>query len=274
MIDKISHLIEPKNLEAFIGRDDIVIIDLCNPMLYQKRHVPGAIYLNRSNLISNTPPATGKHPSFTEIKHLVEQLGISNNKHTVIYDDEGGGWAGSLAWILDLIGVSSWSYLNGGIVAWINEGHPTEDIANQPTPREVDIGNDFLNPNVVISMDQILDNLGSGIFTIWDARSSQEFSGERIISARGGHIPGAINLEWTELIDQNKNLRIRDDAQQILDNVGLSCSKTIITHCQTHHRSSFTYMVARILGYESIIGYDGSWSEWGNLDHTPVEFGL
>lgn len=274
MIDKITHLIEPKNLEAFIGRDDIVIIDLCNPMLYQQRHVPGAIYLNRSNLISNTPPATGKHPSFTEIKHLVEQLGISNNKHTVIYDDEGGGWAGRLAWILDLIGASSWSYLNGGIVAWINEGHPTEDIANQPTPCEVDIGNDFLNPNVVISMDQILDNLGSGIFTIWDARSSQEFSGERIISARGGHIPGAINLEWTELIDQNKNLRIRDDAQQILDNVGLSCSKTIITHCQTHHRSSFTYMVARILGYESIIGYDGSWSEWGNLDHTPVEFGL
>lgn len=274
MIDKITHLIEPKNLEAFIGRDDIVIIDLCNPMLYQQRHVPGAIYLNRSNLISNTPPATGKHPSFTEIKHLVEQLGISNNKHTVIYDDEGGGWAGRLAWILDLIGASSWSYLNGGIVAWINEGHPTEDIANQPTPREVDIDNDFLNPNVVISMDQILDNLGSGIFTIWDARSSQEFSGERIISARGGHIPGAINLEWTELIDQNKNLRIRDDAQQILDNVGLSCSKTIITHCQTHHRSSFTYMVARILGYESIIGYDGSWSEWGNLDHTPVEFGL
>ena len=243
-------------------------------MLYQKRHVPGAIYLNRSNLISNTPPATGKHPSFTEIKHLVEQLGISNNIHTVIYDDEGGGWAGRLAWILDLIGVSSWSYLNGGIVAWINEGHPTEDIANQPTPREVDIGNDFLNPNVVISVDQILDNLGSGIFTIWDARSSQEFSGERIISARGGHIPGAINLEWTELIDQNKNLRIRDDAQQILDNVGLSCNKTIITHCQTHHRSSFTYMVARILGYENIIGYDGSWSEWGNLDHTPVEFGL
>jgi len=274
VIDKITHLIEPKNLEAFIGRDDIVIIDLCNPMLYQKRHVPGAIYLNRSNLISNTSPATGKHPSFKEIKHLVEQLGISNNKHTVIYDDEGGGWAGRLAWILDLIGVSSWSYLNGGIVAWINEGHPTEDIANQPTPCEVDIGNDFLNPNVVISMDQILDNLGSGIFTIWDARSSQEFSGERIISARGGHIPGAINLEWTELIDQNKNLRIRDDAQQILDNVGLSCSKTIITHCQTHHRSSFTYMVARILGYESIIGYDGSWSEWGNLDHTPVEFGL
>ena len=109
MIDKITHLIEPKNLEAFIGRDDIVIIDLCNPMLYQKRHVPGAIYLNRSNLISNTPPATGKHPSFTEIKHLVEQLGISNNKHTVIYDDEGGGWAGRLAWILDLIGISSWS---------------------------------------------------------------------------------------------------------------------------------------------------------------------
>ena len=274
MINTMTHLLEPKTLEAFIGREDIVIIDLCNPMLYQKRHVPGAIFLDRLNLISNTPPATGKHPSFTEIKYLVEQLGISNNKHTVIYDDEGGGWAGRLAWILDLIGLNSWSYLNGGIVAWINEGHQTEDIMNQPTPSEVDIGNDFSNPNAAISTNKILENLGSGVFTIWDARSPLEFSGERTISARGGHIPGAINLEWTELIDQNKNLRIRSDAQTLLNNAGLTCNKNIITHCQTHHRSSFTYMVARILGYKNIIGYDGSWSEWGNLDHTPTEFGL
>jgi thiosulfate/3-mercaptopyruvate sulfurtransferase len=93
-------------------------------------------------------------------------------------------------------------------------------------------------------------------------------------AARSGHIPGAINLEWTELIDSDNNLRIRKNAQAILNNLGLSKDKTIATHCQLHHRSAFTYMVARILGYEKIAGYDGSWAEWGNLDNTPIEFGL
>lgn len=268
-----THLIEPKALETLIGKEDIVIIDLSNPTLYQKRHIPGAIHLNRLDLIANIPPAIGKHPKFAEIKHVIERLGIQKEKRTVIYDDEGGGWAGRLAWILDLVGLSSWSYLNGGIVAWINEGYPTENTINQPTPSRVDIGDDFSNPHLVISTDKIMDNLGCDTFAIWDARSPAEFSGERSGSNRRGHIPGAINFEWTELIDQNKNLRIRNNAEQLLNNAGLSRDKTIVTHCQTHHRSSFTYMVARILGYEKIIGYDGSWSEWGNLDYTPVEFG-
>jgi len=55
--------------------------------------------------------------------------------------------------------------------------------------------------------------------------------------------------------------------------LGLSKDKQIATHCQSHHRSSFTYMVAKILGYKHIRGYDGSWSEWGNLEHTPIELG-
>ena len=74
--------------------------------------------------MANQPPALGKHPKFKDIEiRLVSNLGIDDSKHVVVYDDEGGGWAGRLAWTLDLIGLNNWSYLNGGIVAWINEGH-------------------------------------------------------------------------------------------------------------------------------------------------------
>ena len=92
-------------------------------------------------------------------------------------------------------------------------------------------------------------------------------------SSRGGHIPGAINMEWAELMDRQRNLRIREDAEVILSNIGLGKDKAIVTHCQSHHRSGFTYMVAKILGYKRIGAYDGSWAEWGSLDHTPIERG-
>jgi thiosulfate/3-mercaptopyruvate sulfurtransferase len=115
--------------------------------------------------------------------------------------------------------------------------------------------------------------IGSSDFVVWDARSPGEFSGDIVRSARGGHIPAAINLEWTQLLDQQRNLRVRDDAQQILNDLGLTHDKHIVTHCQSHHRSGFTYMVGRMLGYKNIRGYDGSWAEWGNLEHTPVALG-
>jgi thiosulfate/3-mercaptopyruvate sulfurtransferase len=129
------------------------------------------------------------------------------------------------------------------------------------------------NPEVLISADEIISQLGQADFAVWDARSPGEYSGNMVRSARGGHIPGAINIEWTELMDPQRNLRIRDDAAVILTAAGLGSDKSVTTHCQSHHRSGFTYMVARILGYPNISAYDGSWAEWGSLDHTPVERG-
>jgi thiosulfate/3-mercaptopyruvate sulfurtransferase len=177
-----------------------------------------------------------------------------------------------MAWSMDLLGLNNWQYLNGGIVSWIKEGFPVESIVNQPNSIEV---NAVIEPcpNTRITASEIIEGLDNSDFAVWDARSPGEYSGDIIRSARGGHIPSAINLEWTELMDRDNNLRIRKDAQQILDNLGLSKDKQIATHCQSHHRSSFTYMVARILGYSRIRGYDGSWSEWGNLEHTPIELG-
>lgn len=273
MTEERSHLLEPKELELVLDQENLVIIDLGNPLLYRQRHVPGAIHLTSSCLMSSLPPAVGKHPSILEVTTIIQQLGIDSTKHIVVYDDEGGGWAGRLAWLLDLIGLDRWSYLNGGIVAWINEGHVTESLVRTAEPSNFRPGNTFANPSAAITVDQIIANIGTETFAIWDARSPAEFSGALRSSLRGGHIPGAINLEWTQLMDQDNNLRIRTNAQELLNSFGLGKDKKIATHCQTHHRSSFTYMVARILGYKNISGYDGSWSEWGNLEYTPVELG-
>ncbi len=106
---------------------------------------------------------------------------------------------------------------------------------------------------------------------IWDARSPAEFRGEKLFAARGGHIPGAINFEWTAAMDRARDLRIREDIAEQLEALGIVPEKEVVTHCHTHHRSGLTYLLAKALGYPRVKGYAGSWSEWGNLPDTPVQ---
>tara|TARA_B110000879_G_scaffold180258_1_gene236759 strand:+ start:71 stop:907 length:837 start_codon:yes stop_codon:yes gene_type:complete len=276
MAADIPRLLEPALLESLLAADsentNLIIVDLCSDALYRQKHVLGAVHLQPGALMAGTAPYPGKLPEMEQLKNIIRYLGISAHSHVVIYDDEGGGWAGRFAWTLDLLGYHNWSYLNGGIVAWIKEGFVTEAQTNQPVPSETTIS--IANSEVLISADEIIGQLDNPDFVVWDARSPGEYSGDMVRSARGGHIPGAINIEWTELMDRQRNLRIRDDAEAILTAAGLGREKSVTTHCQSHHRSGFTYMVARILGYKNISAYDGSWAEWGSLDHTPVERGV
>lgn len=112
--------------------------------------------------------------------------------------------------------------------------------------------------------------LGNSDFTVWDARTPGEYTGVKAQALRNGHIPGAINCEWTQLHDTNNALRIRADAKEFLQAQGFTSDKEIVTHCQSHRRSGFTYVVGKSLGL-NIKAYDGSWSEWGNREDTPIE---
>jgi thiosulfate/3-mercaptopyruvate sulfurtransferase len=190
-------------------------------------------------------------------------------QHVVAYDDEGGGWAGRLLWTLEAIGHSAYSYLNGGIHAWRAAGLPETTETTEPASRPVTVR---VDAGPIAEIDDILPRLEDPSFAIWDARSAEEFLGQRSGSARAGHIPGAINLDWLELIDRHNAMRLVDlDAlQQRLDSLGLTADKDIVTHCQTHHRSSLSWLVMKILGYRSVKGYHGSWGEWGNREDLPV----
>ena len=144
----IPRLLEPQDLQSLIAdHHPLVIVDLCNQALYNQKHVQGAVHLPGNALVAGTPPVPGAHPGVEQLNKVVNHLGIDDSKHVVLYDDEGGGWAGRLAWSLDLLGLTHWSYLNGGIVPWIKEGFTTEAKANQPQSISTNTASEFINPH-------------------------------------------------------------------------------------------------------------------------------
>lgn len=265
-------LIEPEDLAQLLPLDDVLIIDQCKAETFIQNHIPGSIHLDFKRLQLGQAPTPGALPSIAELEQVFSDLGLTPTTHVICSDDEGGGWAGRLIWVLDCIGHDKYSYLNGGIVAWLEAGLPTDSGEAKPNSTDYRIAK--IQPQWSFTKEQILENLGKPNFAVWDARSAAEYTGEKVISKRGGHIPGAVNYEWTKGMDKSRGLRINDlnAFRALLSDLGIDESKQIATHCQTHHRSGFTYLVGKILGFD-IRGYAGSWSEWGNDDNTPVTIG-
>ncbi|XOZ34990.1 sulfurtransferase [Halomonadaceae bacterium KBTZ08] len=264
-------ILEPDALLQQLYNEQLLIVDLSGPEHYAEAHIPGALHVHPRETRGATAPVPGLLPEKAELEQLLGRLGLRPDHHVVAYDDEGGGWAGRFIWLLESVGHRNWSLLNGGRIAWRAEGYPTTpEVPASPEPTEPPIN---LDPATTANLEQVLDAVKAGNTTIWDARAPAEYRGERQSAARCGHIPGAVNLEWTELMDPERNYRLlpEDQLRATLASQGIEPSKPVITHCQSHHRSGLTYVVARALGFTDVRAYAGSWAEWGNRTETPIE---
>lgn len=265
-------IVEPEELEKHLGEPGLLIVDLSHAVTHRRYHLPGAVFLDYGQLVAAEKPVMGLLPGAERLSRVLSDIGLTPETHVVAYDDEGGGKAARLLWTLDAVGHERYSLLNGGLHAWAGEEHPlTSEPTPLPAPSEYRVAPIRQEP--LADRQYVLNHLEDPEVAILDARSPEEYRGEKRFAERGGHIPGAVNLEWTEGMDQERNLRLKsaEELRRMLADLGVTPDKTVVVHCQTHHRSALSYIMLRSLGYPRVKGYAGSWSEWGNRSDTPVE---
>ncbi len=264
-------LLEPVELESIIDLPNLQIIDVGDTDVYERERIPGAVHVDYLDIVSGQPPASGTLPPVSTLQETFSAIGLTRDKHVVAYDSEGNGRASRLLWTLDVLAHPGVSLLNGGYTAWKNEGHPIE----RGIPRQIERSDYqvYVNGKSQADKHYIMSKIGDTGVGLLDARSPLEFQGFDVRALRGGHIPGARNVNWLDTIDSSRNNRFKssDELLEMLYSQGITKDKEIITYCQTHHRSSHSYAMLKALGYDRIRGYAGSWSEWGNSQETPIE---
>lgn len=265
------YLIEPDELETLRSNENIVIVDLCKAKQYAQAHIPSAHFVNYADIVKTDKPVMGLLPDNETFSTLLSSLGVTKKSLIVAYDDEGGGCAARFVWTLNVFGHETAVILNGGLHSWANEGHALSNT----TPDKAEASGYSLSktPHHTATRAFIQTHLDDDNVVFLDARSKAEFSGEKKFADKAGRIPGAIHYEWTESMNQNDNLRRlpKEDIQQRLDDLGITQDKEVVCYCQSHHRSAYSWLVLKSLGYENVRGYPGSWSEWGNHPDTPIE---
>lgn len=270
MNDDVSALISAVDLQQQLQqKTPLLLIDLCSDEHYACGHIPGAVHIKPSQLSCGIKPSPGKLPEQATLQQLFQSIGLQKDTPIVVYDDAGSSWAGRMVWTLALIGQHNVQLLDGGRYAWEKAGF---DFSQDQVSVQKSDFNLSIDSSNIANIDEIQSQLNHNDFMIWDARSLAEYDGSKILAKRGGHIPGATHLEWTDLTDNEGFLLDTQQLQTLLNSKGLSADKHIVTHCQTHRRSGLTWFVAKkLLSYPQIKAYPGSWSEWGNDDTTQIE---
>jgi len=267
---KLPILVEPRDLADKLELEDLLIVDLSDGPIYARHHIPGAVRLEYSKLLASRPPVMGLLPAEKELAATLAAIGLTPDTHVVAYDNETNNKACRFLWTLDVVGHQHFSLLNGGLKAWLALDLPVTDEVPPARPGHYEV---HYGKEHCADKEYILAHLDDPEVVILDTRSAAEYAGSDKRAFRAGHIPGAVNVEWTQAIDRQNDMKFKpaEELRAIYEAAGVTPDKEIIVHCQTHQRSSHTYMVLKSLAYPRIKGYPGSWSEWGNDPDTPIE---
>lgn len=253
------------------NRDKVVVLDARQTPLFILGHIEGAHHLPRSEFLDKRNGVKSLVPTTTAFEELMEKFGITPETTVVTYAEDSNPYAARLAWTLRYHGHNTVLVLDGGYEKWAKEGRPTSLLPTTAATRSI---YRVSTPGKArAEADYVLTQLGNPSVVIWDTRTPEEYDGTKVRADRGGHIPGATHLNWTQLqheVDGVKVLKSENEIRQLLADYGISSDQEVIAHCQTGIRSSYATLVLQGLGYTEVKNYDGSWIEWANNQSLPI----
>ena len=265
-------LIETGELARIINQPNVRLVDAVEPASFQRAHIPGAVNIYYLDLAKLEERKKNGHPlSNAEAEKIFGEAGIDNNTQVVVYDGGEGPSASGVWFVFDFFGHKNVKVLNGGFRKWLKEGRPvTQEVTTVEKKR-------FLakeHPEKVVTREWVQKNLRNQGVVFVDTRSFNEFIGKdlRPGAQRGGHLPGAVHLEWIKLSDKVNTFKSAQDIEKALNQRGITRNHKVITYCGTGlGRSTDMALAMKLIGYDNVVEYTGSWEEWSADPRLPIE---
>ena len=272
-------LVEVEWLKKNLGAEHLIVLDATLPKAVAAGvkeeapvgRIPGARFFDIKNVFSDTLATyPNTWPGQDAFIKAARDLGINSNSTIVVYDDHGIYSSARAWWMFKSMGHQNVAVLNGGLVAWQEAGFDLED-KNDISVVQGNFAGHFMSDYIKNRQD-VLDHLNDVKELVIDARAENRFKGlveEPRKGLRSGHIPGSLNLPYTDLLENGKMIELIDLKEKLQSIIPEN--KNLVFTCGSGITACILALGAELSGYKNLSVYDGSWTEWGSIPELPIE---
>lgn len=262
-------LITPAALQQeLMGANPPLLLDVRPAEEFAAGHLAGAVHLDLWGVSLIDTSEAPLRAFMWMIGHLLSLRGVTSDRPVVVYEAASGIRAARVFWFLEYLGHPNARVLDGGVPAWTRAGLPLTTDALAPVPST---WHGEPDASRLATWSDVRDRLGKMETAIVDTRSEAEHFGETVRAKRGGAIPGAVNLEWTNNLAPDGTYKPVAELRAMYGALGVTADREVVTYCQGGYRAAHTYLALRLLGFPRVRNYTGSWKEWGDREDLPIE---
>lgn len=258
-------LVAHDELQKRLSEPGLRLLDARPKAEYDKGHLPGAVWVDvkAAEKLAARPDGLADRAAW---EAWAAPLGLGPDALVLVYDGKRQLDAARTWWLLRYLGLDKVGLIDGNFPLWQAAGRPVSTDAPKVAAQPLKVN---FRADRLATRDQVRRAMESGSARIVDARSEAEFKGTEKRSKRVGHVPSACPLEWSELVDKDGRFLAKDAVRALIDKKGIYPGQAIITHCQGGGRASVDAFAFELLGIRTRNYYLG-WSDWGNVDDTPI----